>query len=628
MDDLHRGLRLIDVLAAGTARTGDGHVEVFGLQDDFGFLGFGEYGHRGGGGVNAAGGLGGGHALDAVDAGLVAEEGGGAFAFDEQDRIADAAQVGVGEGHQFALPALLLGEAGVGAEELGGEEGGLFSARPGADFYKSITRIVRIHWDDGPDQLFAGHLDGRLQSGDFLGGHGADLGVGLAGKGAGLAELLFQGHQGIIGLDGLGREPEFGAEGGGPAVIGKGGGVGHQGFELGQATAEGGQVGAEGAGGHREGRLIGLGQKTSVRYSMECGRLPSASPTFIPFPTDMQPKEPALRGTHVLTCVWDFDKTLCPGYMQTPLFKAFGVDEEQFWKETNQLPALYARKGIRTPKDSVYLNHLLSYVKSGLMKGLTNARLRELGAEIELCPGLPQFFPALKEHVRELGRKHHVEVVLEHYVISTGLAEMIRGTTLAAHCDGIYGCEFLEHPLPPHFTKQDELSLDLPTEITQVAAMVDNTIKTRFLFEINKGSNKNADIDVNAVVRAEDRRVPFENMIYVADGPSDVPVFSLLRKNGGKAFAVYVPESEAEFAQNDALLQAGRVHGYGPCDYSAASFTPKWIRHALAGMVERLAQERTRALAARVTRPPRHLHADPSPPGAADAASQGTLFGE
>ena len=198
------------------------------------------------------------------------------------------------------------------------------------------------------------------------------------------------------------------------------------------------------------------------------------------------------------------------------------------------------------------------------------------------------FFPALKEHVRELGRKHNVEVVLEHYVISTGLAEMIRGTSLAAHCDGIYGCEFLEHPLPPHFSKQDELALELPTEITQVAAMVDNTIKTRFLFEINKGSNKNPEIDVNAVVQAEDRRVPFENMIYVADGPSDVPVFSLLRKNGGKAFAVYVPESEAEFAQNDALLQAGRVHGYGPCDYSAASFTPKWIRHALAGMVERV----------------------------------------
>ena len=109
-------------------------------------------------------------------------------------------------------------------------------------------------------------------------------------------------------------------------------------------------------------------------------------------------------------------------------------------------------------------------------------------------------FPVLDE----LGRKHNVEVVLEHYVISTGLAEMIRGTSLAAHCDGIYGCEFLEHPLPPHFTKQDELSLDLPTEITQVAAMVDNTIKTRFLFEINKGSNKNAEIDVNEALSKVD----------------------------------------------------------------------------------------------------------------------------
>jgi hypothetical protein len=326
--------------------------------------------------------------------------------------------------------------------------------------------------------------------------------------------------------------------------------------------------------------------------------------------------------------VWDFDKTLCPGYMQTPLFKAFGVDEEQFWKETNQLPALYARKGIRTPKDSVYLNHLLSYVKSGHMKGLTNAKLRELGADIQLCPGLPDFFPSLKKVVRELGQKHNLEVTLEHYIISTGLAEMIRGTALAPHCDGIYGCEFLEHPLPPHFTKQDELALELPTEITQVAAMVDNTIKTRFLFEINKGSNKNPEIDVNAVVRMEDRRVPFENMIYIADGPSDVPVFSLLRKNGGKAFAVYVPESEAEFAQNDALLQAGRVHGYGPCDYAAAAFTPKWIRHALTGMVERLAQERAAAVSARVTRPPRHIHADAPANPAKDNPSQGTFFGE
>ena len=73
----------------------------------------------------------------------------------------------------------------------------------------------------------------------------------LAGQGAGLGQLLFQGHQGVVGLDGLGREPELGTEGGGPAVIGEGRRVGQQAFELGQAAAEAGQVGAEGAGGHR-----------------------------------------------------------------------------------------------------------------------------------------------------------------------------------------------------------------------------------------------------------------------------------------------------------------------------------------------------------------------------------------
>jgi len=130
------------------------------------------------------------------------------------------------------------------------------------------------------------------------------------------------------------------------------------------------------------------------------------------------------------------------------------------------------------------------------------------------------------------------------------------------------------------------------------------------------------------VVRSEDRRVPFESMLYVADGPSDVPVFSLLRKNGGKTFAVYRPDSEAEFAQCDSLLQVGRVHGYGPCDYTEESFTTRWIRHAVAGMIERLVAERRQAVDARVSQPPRHLH----PPAAGSVAKPGStqrgLFGD
>lgn len=344
--------------------------------------------------------------------------------------------------------------------------------------------------------------------------------------------------------------------------------------------------------------------------------------------SDSRPSEPALRSSHVLACVWDFDKTLIPGYMQTPLFRAYGVDEAAFWRETNQLPGLYARKGIRTSKDTVYLNHLLSYVKNGPLRGLTNKRLRELGADIELCPGLPNFFSEIQTHAQTLGAEQGLEVTLEHYIVSTGIAEMIRGTQLARHCTGIYGCEFLEEPLPPNFTHQHELSLETPSEISQVAAMVDNTVKTRFVFEINKGTSRDPGIDVNAVVRSEDRRVPFESMLYVADGPSDVPVFSLLRKNGGKTFAVYRPDSEAEFAQCDSLLQVGRVHGYGPCDYTDGSFTTRWIRHAVSGMIERLVAERRQAVDARVSKPPRHIHPPASGSSMKPNEKQPGLFGD
>ncbi|MDR1817308.1 MAG: haloacid dehalogenase-like hydrolase [Puniceicoccales bacterium] len=339
-----------------------------------------------------------------------------------------------------------------------------------------------------------------------------------------------------------------------------------------------------------------------------------------------------IRSRHILALVWDFDKTLIPGYMQSPLFKAYGIDEDAFWDEVNRLPEIYARKGIHVSKDTVYLNHLLSYVRNGPLRGLSNARLRELGAEIEFCAGLPEFFDSVKAFAAATGAAHKLDVTLEHYIVSTGLAEMIRGSKIAPHADGVFGCEFIERPLPPGFPKQAELAIEDAGEISQIGVMVDNTIKTRFIFEINKGTNKNAVIDVNAVVAAADRRVPFENMIYVADGPSDVPVFSLVRKNGGCAFAVYDEASESEFRQNDVLQQVGRVDGYGPNDYRANAFTPRWLRRRVQDRIERIARAHEYALASRIAKPPQHLRADdeerarrntpPEPP----APVQGELF--
>ncbi|MEM7673059.1 MAG: HAD family hydrolase [Verrucomicrobiota bacterium] len=315
-----------------------------------------------------------------------------------------------------------------------------------------------------------------------------------------------------------------------------------------------------------------------------------------------------LHAPNIIACLWDFDKTLIPGYMQTPLFEAFGIQEKQFWDEVNALPAAYAAQGQHVSNDIIYLNHLLSYVRHGLLGGLTNERLRQLGAELKFYPGLPHFFQELKDIPQSVPEYVKADIRLEHYVISTGLAEMIRGSTIAPHVDGIFGCEFIENPLPPLFNKQDELVLDTQYEIAQLGVVVDNTIKTRYIFEINKGSNKNPSIDVNATMRPEDRRIPMDRMIYVADGPSDVPVFSVIRKGGGRAFAVYNPDVEGEFAQNDSLLNTGRIHAYGPADYQSNSQTGRWLKMHVHQICDQILQEHEYALRKRVRKPPRHLH--------------------
>ena len=332
------------------------------------------------------------------------------------------------------------------------------------------------------------------------------------------------------------------------------------------------------------------------------------------------------HGQTVIACIWDFDKTLIPGYMQSPLFDAFGINEKSFWDEVNELPELYAKQGCHVSKDTVYLNHLLSYVKNGPLKGLTNRRLRELGRELRFYPGLPEFFKTIKNLISGDASCQRFGVSVEHYIISTGLAEMIRGSSIAPYVDGIFGCEFIEKPFPPGYGSQKELEIDEEGgEVSQIGVMVDNTIKTRFIFEINKGTNKDPSIDVNANVLPEDRRIPIRNMIYLADGPSDVPVFSVVRRSGGLAFAVYDPESEAEFAQNDSLLQAGRIHSYGPADYRESSSTNMWLRMHVRELANRICEDKKRTLAARMKGPPQHLHKEEKSLGPPREA-QGNLF--
>ena len=312
---------------------------------------------------------------------------------------------------------------------------------------------------------------------------------------------------------------------------------------------------------------------------------------------------------NIIACIWDFDKTLSPGYMQAPIFKLYKVDPKKFWKEVDELPNHYKKDGLDLiSTDTLYLNHLLTYTAEGKFKGLNNTRLRELGGQIALYDGLPEFFKKLKQFVRLDSEHKRHDIELEHYIVSTGLRQMILGSKIAPFVDGVWGCEFVENAPPPGYLDAGiKGTLEDPTIISQIAYALDNTTKTRAVFEINKGSNKFPDIDVNAMIPDEDRRVPFQNMIYIADGPSDIPVFSLINRFGGRTFAVYQPGSKEAFAQVNNLQKQKRVQSFGEANYTEGSQTSMWIRNAIVEICEQIIKSRERALGDKIGKPPKHL---------------------
>jgi hypothetical protein len=312
---------------------------------------------------------------------------------------------------------------------------------------------------------------------------------------------------------------------------------------------------------------------------------------------------------NIIACIWDFDKTLSPGYMQAPIFELYKVDPKKFWKEVDELPNYYKKDGLDLiSTDTLYLNHLLTYTKQGKFKGLNNTRLKELGAKIELYNGLPEFFNKLKRYVTLESKYEQHDIHLEHYIVSTGLRQMILGSKIAPFVDGVWGCEFVEKAPPPDYLDASVKSaLEDPKIISQIAYALDNTTKTRAVFEINKGSNKFPDIDVNAMIPDEDRRVPFQNMVYIADGPSDIPVFSLINRFGGRTFAVYQPGSKEEFAQVNNLQKQKRVHSFGEANYTEGSQTSMWIKNAIVEISDQIVKNRERALGDKIGKPPKHL---------------------
>ena len=300
---------------------------------------------------------------------------------------------------------------------------------------------------------------------------------------------------------------------------------------------------------------------------------------------------------NVIAVIWDFDKTLVDGYMQDPIFKKYGVNSSEFWKEVNALPDKYwNEQRVRTNKDTIYLNHFIKCAQpGGCFAGLNNEKLREFGKELKFYQGVPEIFSKTKKMIAENPAYQEYGIKVEHYIVSTGFAEEIRGSSVMQFVDGVWGCELIEH------------EVEGENVIAEIGYTIDNTSKTRAIFEINKGIPKNPEIDVNTKMTEGVRRVRFENMIYIADGPSDIPAFSLVNKNGGSTFAIYPHGDTEAFRQVEQMRHDGRINMYAEADYSEGTTSYMWITNMIAKYAERIYHAEKAKFQESVSSAPRHL---------------------
>jgi hypothetical protein len=274
---------------------------------------------------------------------------------------------------------------------------------------------------------------------------------------------------------------------------------------------------------------------------------------------------------NTIALVYDYDQTLSPRYMQDDvLFPEFGIDPAQFWKKCNALVSNQGYDG-----ELAYMKCLLDYLG---MDHVSNARLRQLGAGLTFFPGLPELFEKLP--AAALRPEHHAAgITVEHYIISSGLKALLDGSRLAPHITALFGCEFGE---------------DAEGRIAFPKRAISHTTKTQFLFRINKGMLGH-DQDVNDHMPQDQRPIPFENMVYVGDGPTDVPCFTLMARNGGQAIAVYNPEdaSGRSFRKCFQLsTHAGRVKHIAPADYRQGSHLWLLLQEMLTETADRILRHR------------------------------------
>ena len=244
----------------------------------------------------------------------------------------------------------------------------------------------------------------------------------------------------------------------------------------------------------------------------------------------------------IVALIYDFDKTLSPKDQQEYSFlPGIQVEADRFWKLCNDFAEEHRMDGVLT-----YL-YLMKKMSEGTLD-LSAEKLRELGRAVEFFPGVETWF----DRINAIGQENGVRV--EHYIISSGLTEIIRGSAIGGKFKEVFAASFC---------------YDENGKAVWPSNAINYTNKTQYLFRINKGIlSLTNDRDLNAYTPEYKRRVPFTNMIYVGDGLTDVPCMKMTKQKGGYSIVVHAP---GQTDLSDDMLLQSRADFSVEADYSAGS---------------------------------------------------------
>lgn len=250
-----------------------------------------------------------------------------------------------------------------------------------------------------------------------------------------------------------------------------------------------------------------------------------------------------------MALIYDFDRTLSPKEMQEfHYIKKLGYKKpEDFWK----------RSAINSKKNN--MDGILSYMQLMVLENpdVTRQELYDEGKYITLYKGVETWF----KRINAYGKLHHVDV--EHYIISSGIKEMIEGTKIAKEFKKIYACSY---------------AFDIDGKVLWPSRVVNYTTKTQYLFRINKGVlDETNDFDLNRKMPISEKHIPFENIVYFGDGMTDVPSMKCVLEQGGSTVAVYANE-KVKKAVSDDLQKNNRATFTVKADYSENSKVDKLIK--------------------------------------------------